>query len=316
MKQQRFVVEDGELLSEIALRMGWDLQFDQLERGSFSTLVDHASTADAQFFHKRYHRAICVHGAVPAGMVTFLLPACQPAAAAFCGNPINPGTLCAFVSGDHGALRTAGSYDYVTCCFNVERLDRAMRTLGQRTLASLLPHTTDLSPPAESIARLQRAAQAVFLPPTGAEEMPMPAVADQEAEERVLAALCAALVDANPRRPGPLGARNRWRCVRAVREYAESNLGQTLGLETLCRIAGVSERTLSTAFREVLGVSPQQFIKTRRLAAARRALVGARQTGMPIKAVAFDLGFWHLGYFARDYRALFGESPSETLTRR
>ncbi len=32
--------------------------------------------------------------------------------------------------------------------------------------------------------------------------------------------------------------------------------------------------------------------------------------------VAGEYGFEHLSYLARDYRALFGESPSETLRRR
>jgi AraC family ethanolamine operon transcriptional activator len=31
--------------------------------------------------------------------------------------------------------------------------------------------------------------------------------------------------------------------------------------------------------------------------------------------VAGDWGFYHLGQFSRDYRRLFGESPSATLAR-
>jgi len=127
---------------------------------------------------------------------------------------------------------------------------------------------------------------------------------------------CAALAAGNPPRLGRLSARNRWRCVRAVRAYVEVHLGEALGLETLCRISKVSERTLTTAFREVTGLSPLQFIKARRLDAAQSALVRARRTDISIKSVALDLGFWHLGYFARDYRAQFGESPSQTLARR
>ena len=85
---------------------------------------------------------------------------------------------------------------------------------------------------------------------------------------------------------------------------------------TLCRVAGVSERTLTTAFRQVLGVSPQQFIKTRRLNATRHQLATACPAGTPVKSVAHRLGFWHLGHFARDYKARFGESPFQTLARR
>ena len=34
-----------------------------------------------------------------------------------------------------------------------------------------------------------------------------------------------------------------------------------------------------------------------------------------IKSVALGHGFWHLGQFAHDYRATFGETPSDTLVR-
>ena len=34
-----------------------------------------------------------------------------------------------------------------------------------------------------------------------------------------------------------------------------------------------------------------------------------------VKSVALTHGFWHLGQFAHDYRATFGEMPSETLAR-
>ena len=32
-----------------------------------------------------------------------------------------------------------------------------------------------------------------------------------------------------------------------------------------------------------------------------------------VKSVALAHGFWQLGNFAHDYRAMFGELPSETL---
>ena len=164
--------------------------------------------------------------------------------------------------------------------------------------------------------RLHAAAQATFAPLTAPGEVLDLSAADQAMEERVLAALCATLTAGDPPQPGPLAARNHWRCVRIVRDYVAAHLGESLAIETLCHISGVSERTLSTAFREVIGLSPQQFVKTRRLTAARHALTGARRTEIPVKSVALDLGFWHLGYFARDYKAHFGESPSQTLARR
>ena len=55
-------------------------------------------------------------------------------------------------------------------------------------------------------------------------------------------------------------------------------------------------------------------LRSARLNRVRRALSDPQQTS-PIAVVAADSGFWHPGQFARDYKALFGESPSETVRR-
>jgi len=47
-----------------------------------------------------------------------------------------------------------------------------------------------------------------------------------------------------------------------------------------------------------------------------RNLLRSREGPAPmVKSVALSHGFWHLGQFAIDYRATYGEMPSETLAR-
>jgi AraC family ethanolamine operon transcriptional activator len=63
-------------------------------------------------------------------------------------------------------------------------------------------------------------------------------------------------------------------------------------------------------------MSPHAYLKSRRLLLVRRALLDRRDGPDLVKSVALDHGFWHLGHFARDYCALFGELPSETFASR
>jgi AraC family ethanolamine operon transcriptional activator len=56
------------------------------------------------------------------------------------------------------------------------------------------------------------------------------------------------------------------------------------------------------------------YLKSLRLSAARKELERARR-GTTVAAVAMRWGFFRLGCFAGDYRAMFGENPSETLGR-
>ena len=87
-------------------------------------------------------------------------------------------------------------------------------------------------------------------------------------------------------------------------------------ISDLCRLIGVSERTLRTLCQEQLGVSPQRFLALRRLHLARRALLRSDARSATVTGIATGCGFWELGRFASVYKSLFGESPSSTLHRR
>src|SRR5690606_8984054 len=81
----------------------------------------------------------------------------------------------------------------------------------------------------------------------------------------------------------------------------------------LCAAAGVSERTLRNICHEMFGVSPMRLVKTRQLHEVRRALLRATADEETVMAMAARFGIWDLSLFARNYRRLFGETPSQTL---
>ena len=81
----------------------------------------------------------------------------------------------------------------------------------------------------------------------------------------------------------------------------------------LCRAAGVSLRTLEYAFRERLGMTPVQYLKVYRLNQVRRMLRQGETRSVVDAANAW--GFWHMGKFAADYRAVYGLNPSGDLRR-
>ncbi|MBR0555663.1 AraC family transcriptional regulator [Ciceribacter sp. L1K23] len=85
-------------------------------------------------------------------------------------------------------------------------------------------------------------------------------------------------------------------------------------ISRLCEELGVSERGLQYAFHEYVGVSPLAYIRICRLNRARALLRQALPSETTVTEVAMHFGFLHLGRFAADYRKLFGESPSSTLT--
>jgi AraC family ethanolamine operon transcriptional activator len=105
----------------------------------------------------------------------------------------------------------------------------------------------------------------------------------------------------------------RLRLVRDAEEYARSAPGGAATVLELCRLTGVSERTLHYAFVEVTGLSPVGYLKTVRLNRARRELMEGGAGRGRVEAVARNHGFHRPGNFASDYRRLFAELPSESL---
>ena len=101
---------------------------------------------------------------------------------------------------------------------------------------------------------------------------------------------------------------------RAEDRFAEAG-GGPVSLADLCRAAGVGKSALYEAFHFVCDMAPMAYFQKRRLAAVRSALIAARPAPGAVKQAALGAGITELGRFSSEYRNLFGELPSVTLTR-
>jgi transcriptional regulator GlxA family with amidase domain len=64
-----------------------------------------------------------------------------------------------------------------------------------------------------------------------------------------------------------------------------------------------------------LGMGPKRYLLLRRMNLLRRVLSESTPRDITVTEIATGLGFWQFGRLAVEYKALFGESPSTTLTR-
>jgi AraC-like DNA-binding protein len=104
----------------------------------------------------------------------------------------------------------------------------------------------------------------------------------------------------------------RARAIDLAINFIEDHRGDAIRVSEICRETGVPWRTLDRAFRERFGMGPKAYLMRRRLGGVREALATG-PNDLRIADVANAWGFWHMGQFARDYKRLFGELPSETL---
>jgi len=105
---------------------------------------------------------------------------------------------------------------------------------------------------------------------------------------------------------------NRRQVVEQAEAFLNAHRGDAVPIEYLCRVTGVSERTLRNAFHDVRGMSPKRFMLRARLDQVHRALQ-SREAASTVTNVATEHGFFELGRFAGQYKAAYGVSPSQTL---
>lgn len=86
----------------------------------------------------------------------------------------------------------------------------------------------------------------------------------------------------------------------------ERNLENPLGLSTIAKEVGLSQRQLERTFRAHTGVTPIKYSLERRLDRARGMVT---QTDMSLLDVAVACGFSSQEYFARAYKRRFGRFP-------
>jgi AraC-like DNA-binding protein len=103
-------------------------------------------------------------------------------------------------------------------------------------------------------------------------------------------------------------------CLPRADQYIRRNLAHHIDLADIADAAGVSTRSLETAFRRCWRTTPVTHVRNLRLDAARRMLTHP-VAGMSVTDAACAAGVTHLGRFSQSYFRRYGELPSESLNR-
>ncbi len=106
-------------------------------------------------------------------------------------------------------------------------------------------------------------------------------------------------------RPDALPVRERGR-LREARERLVSDMRNPPRVSALAAAAGMSESALNAGFRALFGGSVYEVLRDERLEHARIAL---ETTDVPIKQIAFRVGYGHVSNFTHAFTKKYGEPP-------
>jgi AraC family transcriptional regulator, ethanolamine operon transcriptional activator len=290
----------------------WELLASPLGDGPFRNRKQALVTPNWLLYRESFLGSLHVQGMSPPGMLGFTVPIRLGARSRYWGAVLHEQGMPATMPGALDARMDAGQ-DHVIALMRLDWLRAQIdpltaRAIEQCALTRVLPAV----PRERRILGtwLRRILERVHADPR---ILAYPAAVDA-LECDLLEGLLRTLCLAAPRVSLESARRRRCGFELAIEYMRAADLG-SLNAPALCAEVGVSQRTLEYAFQERLGTSPMEFIRRLRLHAVRRALLTAERGGSTVTEIAMTFGFYQLGRFAAEYRAIFGELPSATLTR-
>ncbi|MFM0596514.1 helix-turn-helix domain-containing protein [Paraburkholderia dilworthii] len=290
---------------------GWEQVYRQMTPGRFQSTLVQASSADFHFFRETTNRRVAQHGVSPAGLASIAVPLYAPLVGTFQGQRVDGYALLLLGAGEEFRFYTPESMHYAGISVSAELMEDLLSfTVGEpasrQARRGVLPLSSE-----QGVMLREQLAPFLDAAERNAAAFAHPAVTKVFRDEMV--SVLAGLIESASQTPARDLTHTTYsdivrRCERILQENAEL----PVTVLDLCRALRCSRRTLQTSFQRVANVTPVEYLRSIRLNAVHRLLRMTSADELLIGDAACRWGFTHLSYFAREYRDLFGELPSQT----
>jgi AraC family ethanolamine operon transcriptional activator len=256
----------------------------------------------------------CIYeGANREGMFILLLPLDEPERMLSFGQELHDASLATFAPGRSSVCMGKTANRWASVHIPLELLLASPGFITDREVGALLSSGGVLTLDPQQL-RLLRSLVTRLVDAEHAEPLATPAGA-RAAEAELVSTIMLAFdtrSGAFPSRPGR-PAVSRQFVLEQTLGFIRASDGAAVYVEDLCHTARVSERTLRNVFQESFGIGPMRYLRLHQLHRVRARLRDADPHRDTITRIATECGVWDLSRLAREYRALFGELPTQTL---
>jgi AraC family ethanolamine operon transcriptional activator len=293
--------------------LDWKLEYDQLDCGRFEGQFLDVRLPGMQLFMENTSRRLRQRGELGAGTVGMAMMLGGQGDLVINGVRPGPEGLAAVHDGPL-EMTTPAECTLAGVVVDEALLQQVSHDLLGRPLELRHGVVTGLTPTQERVAPLVTALRSGLLLATTKTQALDAAETQLDVRDHILVHLLHVLADARDADAEGRASQRKWLVDRAC-EVMMSRPDEPPSLEEVCSAVGASARKLNYCFQDVLGLSPNRYVRALRLNAARRELRRCTDPQRSVYDVAVRWGFWHFGRFSCDYKRHFCESPSQSLRR-
>jgi len=291
---------------------GWDTKIAPLSGQSVAASLAVSRSQQMLLGTVSLNGSTLQQGSSPKGMRTFSLVGEHSESHTFRGHNVDRSTLIIFPRDRELHAVSTGAMSITNISISESILQAAIDSLElPPSVIDDLQETVEISQVHRQRLDQQITSLVRFLGDSGTQQQR--AQFNEVAEEALISSVLDSILEV-ALAGRPVSINKRYRYLRKALDYLHAHRCDPVSVGGLATSIGTSRRTLELSFREILQISPADFIKRSRLEGCRRELLACRREGSSsVSATANQWGFWHLSQFAADYQQRFGELPSETL---
>ena len=305
--------ESFEELTEVA--KGWKADFRQFSPGSKKPTLEQYAVGDMLISNASFYCAVDQQGDTPAGMRTIAIQADGCAPIRWFGKKPDESTLMVFPKNLELSAFSKPEFHIVTISVPNELLEGFIEEqVGESSDKTLSPEEHLFRTDRHTLSRLINSTNHIVdMRHEPNEHLRQQAISDYK--ELVLESILGAAIG-NGGKNNRNFFRQRHGTLTKALTYINAINDEPISMADLSNATGVTTRALQILFKQEFGMSPKQYTLRKRLLEVRHQLMNSHLSAMLVTDVANACGFWHMGQFAADYRKMFGELPSETLSRK
>jgi AraC family ethanolamine operon transcriptional activator len=279
----------------------WDHTFRQTTPGRLSAQAIQFRGADAELTRDRASTGVFINGAPIEGtlLIVHLLERHGPC---YSHGPLAPDRLLVIDDQDEVHFLSRSPAEWIVLAVAAE--DLVAR--AERTGAS---HLLDLASGVRPAYRSPAARRTLSAQLVRAIDLARISGLDERLRDDIIDALSRAIAPNGATPDVPHGD-----LADHARVLIERSIPFRAPLGEIYERLGAAPRTIQKAFDAAYGVSPREYRSIAQLNLARQILRRPRGPD-PVRRAAIGAGCFHFGRFSAQYKAFFGEFPSETVGR-